>query len=142
MEMNSSIHDIITIEISELSANQLLELEHKMQWSNKKLPAFIAQSLITDSRHLPILDIIKASYENPKKTENTASCQKLMLDFLVAYYPNTKINSMINLCRAFLCHDVAVYLENLLISFNEEQNFPDETFAVNRLFPQFLSQPK
>ena len=138
MKMNSSIHDIITIEISDLSADELVELEHEMQRSNKKLPAFIAQSLIIDSRHLPILDIIKASCENPKKNKNAASCQKVLLDFLVAYYPSTKINSIKNLCRAFLCHDVAAYLETMLISFNEEENFPDDTFVVNR----FLSQAK
>ena len=142
MKMNSSIHDIITIEISDLSADELVELEHKMQRSNKKLPAFIAQSLIIDSRHLPILDIIKASCENPKKNKNTTSSQKLLLDFLVAYYPNTEMISIKNLCRAFLCHDVAAYLESMLISFNEKQNFPDETFVANRFFPRFLSQPK
>ena len=142
MKMNSSIHDIITIEISELSTDELVELEHKMQRSNKKLPAFIAQSLIADSRHLPILDIIKASCENPKKNKNAASCQKVLLDFLVAYYPSTKIISIKNLCRAFLCHDVAAYLETMLISFNEEENFPDDTFVVNRFFPRFLSQAK
>ena len=140
--MNSSIHDIMEIEISELSTHQLMKLEQKMMWSNKKLPTFIAQNLITDSRHLHFIDILKARYENPEKGKEAASCQKLMLDFIVEFYPGTKINSLINLCRAFLCHNIAIYLENkLMLCFNEDENFPNETFVGNRFFPA-LSQQK
>ena len=140
--MNSSIHDITKIEISELSADQLMKLEQKMKWSNKKLPTFILQNIITDCRHLPIIDTIEARYENRMKNTGAASCQKLMLDFIVAFYPGTKIKSLIDLCRAFLCHDIAAHLESLLISFNEEQNFPVETCVGTRFFSRFLSQPK
>ena len=140
--MNSSIHDTMKIEISELSADQLMRLEQKMKWSNEKLPKFILQNLITDSRHLPIIDTIEARCENTMKNTDTASCQKLMLDFIVAFYPDTKIKSLINLCRAFLCHDVAAHLESVLISFNEKENFPLETCAGKGLLSRFLSQPK
>ena len=149
--MNSQIHDILEIKISELSTHELIKLEKKMMQSNKKLPIFIAQNLVTDSRHLHIIDTLEEIYEDSSVTTTirsakgtTVSCQKLLLDFLVENYPRTKINSVINLCRLYLCHDIARYLTSMLVvqlNQDDDENFPNETFVVNnRYFPRGLSQ--
>ena len=130
------------IQISELSTHQLMKLEQKMMWSNKKLPIFIAQNLVTDSRHHQVIGVLKARYENSHMVDGTASCQKLLLDFLLEFYPGMTINFLIKLCRNCLCHDVAKYLQDMLINFNKEENFPNDKFVNNRFFPRHLSQSK
>ena len=45
--MNSSIHDILAINISELSKDQLANIEQKLMQSNQKLPVLLAENLIT-----------------------------------------------------------------------------------------------
>ena len=130
------------IQISELSTQQLMKIEQKMMRSNKKLPMFIVQNLVTDSHRHQIIGVLKTRYENPNMVEGTASCQKLLLDFLLEFYPGMTINFLINLCRNCLCHDVAKYLQGMLINFNKDENFPNEKFVNYRFFPRHLSQSK
>lgn len=137
--LNSSIHDIMEIEISELSTYQRKKLEQKMTRSNKKLPLFIAKNLIgnTHDQH----HIIKKLETRCVYEVNTTSHQKILLDFIMDFYPNTKLSVLIRLCRTFLCHDVAEYLQQILTGlFSEEENFAYETGT--RFFPRHLSQPK
>ena len=64
--MSSSIYEFVEIEISELSDVQLSQLEKKMMHSNKKLPLYIAQQLVLDSKDHHIIDTLKARCENPE----------------------------------------------------------------------------
>ena len=129
---NSTIHDIMDIQISELSTHQLMKVEQKMMQSNKKLPMFIVQNLVKDSRHNHVIGVLKARYENPHMVDGTVSCQKLLLDFLLEFFPGMTINVLIKLCRNCLCHVVAKYLQDMLINFNKDENFPDDKFVDNR----------
>ena len=127
------IHEFVEIEISELSEFQLSQLEKKMMQSNKKLPLFIAQNLLLDSKDHHIIDTLKTRYEYPEMDRHTAS--EILLDFIMDYYPSTKITYLVRICRAFLCHKVATYLETLLRGFfDEEENFPNEVCVQNRFF--------
>ena len=67
------IHEIVEIEISELSEFQLSQLEKKMMQSNKKLPLFIAQNLLLDSKDHHIIDTLKTRYEYPEMDGQTYS---------------------------------------------------------------------
>ena len=131
--MSSSIYEFVEIEISELSDVQLSQLEKKMMHSNKKLPLYIAQQLVLDSKDHHIIDTLKARCENPEMGGHAPS--KILLDFIVDNYPSTKITLLIHLCRTFLCHKVANHLNKLLLRlFKEEENFPNEACAQSRFF--------
>ena len=57
--MNSSIRDILAINISELSKDQLANIEQKLMQSNQKLPLLLAENLITDPQHYYFLEKLK-----------------------------------------------------------------------------------
>lgn len=146
---NLSIHDILDVEISELSTHQLTNLEQKLMRSKKKLPVFLAENIITDSQHFYFLEKLKTRYENPEKIGDTTSCQKQVLDFIREFYPSTTINSLIKLCRFYLCHDTANYMENMLRCFiQDDENDPiDELYNYGGekrwfTYPRLLSQQK
>ena len=88
--------------------------------------------------------------ERLERCEDTTSCQKLLLDFICEFYPSTSINYLIKLCHFYLCHDVAVYMENMLNFFiqNEENSIVADELFVNIgerkwfTFTRLLSQHK
>ena len=132
--MNSSIRDILVIDISELSKDQLANIEQKLMQSNQKLPLLLAENLITDPQHYYFLEKLKTMRkERLERCEDTTSCQKLLLDFICEFYPSTSINYLIKLCHFYLCHDVAVYMENMLNFFiqNEENSIVVDELFVN-----------
>ena len=130
--MNSSIHDILAINISELSKDQLANIEQKLMQSKQKLPVLLAENLITDPQHYYFLEKLKTMRkERPERCEDTTSCQKLLLDFICEFYPSTSINYLIRLCRFYLCHDVAIYMENMVNFFIQNK---ENSIVVDELF--------
>ena len=130
--MNSSIRDILVINISELSKDQLANIEQKLMQSNQKLPLLLAENLITDPQHYYFLEKLKTTRkERPERCEDATSCQKLLLDFICEFYPTTSISYLIKLCRYYLCHDIAIYMENMVNFFiqnKENSTVADELF--------------
>ena len=132
--MNSSIRDILVINISDLSKDQLANIEQKLMQSNQKLAVLLAENLKTDPQHYFFVEKLKMMRkERPERCEDTTSCQKLLLDFICEFYSSTSINYLIKLCRFYLCHDVAVYMENMLNFFiqNEENSIVVDELLVN-----------
>ena len=88
--------------------------------------------------------------ERAERWKDTTSCQKLLLDFICEFYPTTSINYLIKLCRYYLCHDVAIYMENMVNFFiqnKENRTVADELFdSIDErkwfTFTRHLSQRK
>ena len=149
--MNSSIRDILAINISELSKDQLANIEQKLMQSNPKLPVLLAENLITEPQHCYFLEKLRTmGKERAERWKDATSCQKLLLDFICEFYPTTSINYLIKLCRYYLCHDIAIYMENMVNFFiqnKENSTVADELFdSIDErkwfTFTRHLSQRK
>ena len=149
--MNSSIRDILAINISELSKDQLANIEQKLMQSNPKLPVLLAENLITEPQHCYFLEKLRTmGKDRAERWKDATSCQKLVLDFICEFYPTTSINYLIKLCRYYLCHDIAIYMENMVNFFiqnKENRTVADELFdSIDErkwfTFTRHLSQRK
>ena len=92
--------------LSDLSPNQMRDLELKLSVTNPKLPSYILQNL---RFCLQADDDI-----SEEQTPTTTSPSSLLLH-LQRFYPNLKISHLITISRVHLCHDFANYLRYHLV---------------------------
>ena len=122
--MNRSIDDVYTI--SDATTEQINYLVQKMCRSNQKLSIFIAENVFKHCHYNELMDDLV-------KREGVSLSPKVLLDYLVRFYPETKINFLVQLCRVFLCHDIAKCLQEMMTQFKHEEdqhfNFDDELNA-------------
>ena len=122
--MNCSIDDIYTI--SDATTEQINHLVQKMYRSNQKLSIFIAENVFKHCHYNQLMNVLI-------KREGASLSTKLLLDYLIKLYPEMKINFLVQLCRVFLCHDIAKCLQEMMTQFKHEEdqhfNFDDELNA-------------
>ena len=119
--MNCSIDDVYTI--SDATTEQINYLVQKMHRSNQKLSIFIAENVFKHCHYNELMDDLI-------KREGVSLSPKVLLDYLIRLYPETKINFLVQLCRVFLCHDIEKCLQEMMAHFNYQEgehfDFDDE----------------
>ena len=96
--------------LSDLSPNQMRDLELKLSVTNPKLPSYILQNL----RFCLQVDD-GDNYISEEQTPTTTTSPSSLFLHLQRFYPNLKISYLITIFRVHLCHDFANYLRYHLV---------------------------
>lgn len=95
--MNCSIDDVYTI--SDATTEQINYLVQKMRRSNQKLSIFIAENVFKHCHYNELMDV-------HIKREGFSLSPKVLLDYLIRLYPETKINFW---CNYVVCFYVMIF---------------------------------